>query len=158
MSEKVELAELATQDERVMAALAHAGVVWPTVGLVAPLVIWATQREKSPFVRFQAVQAAAYQFILVVGSLVGSVFYLCSFLAFPLGFGFTAPFAEGLFQGLLCIPFFSLLLGLGIMFLLGLLWLAYIGYGIFGAVVVFQGKDFRYVILGPWLERYLARA
>ena len=35
--------------------------------------------------------------------------------------------------------------------------LAFILYGLWAAFSVFQGKDFRYVVIGPWLERYLAR-
>jgi len=44
------------------------------------------------------------------------------------------------------------------MFLVMLFWLAYVGYGLFGAVSVLQGEDFRYVFVGPWLERYLEQA
>jgi hypothetical protein len=51
------------------------------------------------------------------------------------------------------IVFYLAIFGL---FFLGLaVWGAYIGYGLYGAVATLQGKDFRYVILGPRLERYL---
>lgn len=60
MNERTETSRGPTQDERIMAAVAHATVIWPTLGLLAPLVIWGTQREKSPFVGFQSIQAAAY--------------------------------------------------------------------------------------------------
>ncbi len=152
MSEKVEAMHVPTQDERIMAALAHVGVIWPTVGLVAPLVIWGTQKEKSPFVRFQALQAAAYQFILILGGLVAAVCYFCSFFSFPFTALLTAPFDE---EAVLCIPFFTFSCTFGILFLLLLLWLAYLGYGLFGAISVLQGQDFRYVFLAPWLDRYL---
>ncbi len=151
MSGKVDTSEVLTQDEKVMAAIAHAGVIWPTLGLVAPLVIWGTQRDKSPFVRFQALQAAVYQFVLILGALVAGVCYSCSFLSFPFTALLTAPFD----RGVLCLPFFGFSCTFGLMFLLMLAWLAYIGYGLFGAVWVLQGEDFRYVVLGSWLERYL---
>ena len=151
MNEKVETTEVPTQDDSIMAAIAHIGVVWPTVGLVAPLVIWGTQREKSPFVRFQAVQAAVYQFILILAGLLAGVCYMCSFFSFP----FTAMLSAPLDRGAVCFPFFSLCCTFGLLFLMMLLWLAYVGYGVFGAVWVLQGEDFRYVFLGPWLERYL---
>ena len=35
--------------------------------------------------------------------------------------------------------------------------LAFILYGLWAAFSAFQGKDFRYVVIGRWLERYLAR-
>ena len=36
-----------TQDERVMAALSHLSVFIPLFGVIAPIVIWVTQKEKS---------------------------------------------------------------------------------------------------------------
>jgi len=56
MDEKAE-SPVPTQDERIMAAMAHATIIFSAVGLVGPLVIWGTQREKSPFLAFQALQA-----------------------------------------------------------------------------------------------------
>jgi uncharacterized Tic20 family protein len=156
VNEKAEAADVPTQDERIMAALAHVTVIWPTLGMIAPIVIWGTQREKSPFVRFQALQAAAYQFILILGGLVAGVCYVCSFFSIPLTAVFTIPFEEEAVG--LCVPFFTFSCTFGLLFLLMLFWLAYIGYGIFGAVSALQGQDFRYVFLGSWLERYLEQA
>lgn len=159
MNEGIETADLPTQDERVMAALAHAGVVWPALGLVAPLVIWGTQREKSRFVGFQALQAAAYQFILILGGLVASVCCMCSFVIFPLAERFAAPLPRAWADVVMCVPVLTLSCAYGAtMLTLLLLWLAYLGYGLFGAVMVIQGQNFRYAFLGRWLERYLEQA
>jgi uncharacterized Tic20 family protein len=155
MSEKQGAKGVVTQDERMMAALAHATVIWPTLGLVGPLVIWGTQREKSPFVRFQAVQAAVYQFILILAGLVAGVCYLGTFLSFPCTALLAVPFED---RGAVCLPFLGFSCTFGLLFLILLLWLAYVGYGLFGAVWVLQGEDFRYIFLGPWLERYLEQA
>ena len=152
MNEKVETSDVPAQDERIMAALAHASIIWPTLGMIAPIVIWGTQREKSPFVGFQALQAAAYHFILTLGGLLAGVCYMCSFFSFPFTALLTAPLDEG---AAVCVPFLGFSCTFGILFLLILLWLAYVVYGLFGAVSVFQGEGFRYVFLGPWLERYL---
>jgi hypothetical protein len=35
--------------------------------------------------------------------------------------------------------------------------LAFLFYGLWAAISVFQGKDFRYIVIGRWLERYLAQ-
>jgi uncharacterized Tic20 family protein len=155
MNEEVEQPEVPTQDERIMAAMAHVTVVWPTVGLIAPLVIWGTQREKSPYLRFQALQAAAYQFILVLGGLVAGVCYVCSFFVLPFAALVAAPLDEA---GAVCVPLFTFSCTVAPMFLVFVAWLAYIGYGIYGAVSVLRGPDFRYAGLGPWLERYLEQA
>jgi uncharacterized Tic20 family protein len=143
-----------TQDERVMAAVAHATVIFSAVGLIGPLIIWGTQKEKSPFLAFQALQAAAYQFLLLLGGLLAGALYMCSFLTIPVTALLSAPFDE---RAAVCVPFLGFSCTFGILFLLMLAWLAYLGYGLFGAVSVLQGNDFRYVFLGPWLERYLER-
>ena len=151
MSQDVKEAGSATQDERIMAAVAHATIIWPTFGLIAPLVIWGTQREKSPFLAFQALQAAAYQFLLLIGALLAGALYMCSFLSMPVTALLSAPFGEG---AAVCLPFLGFSCTFGVLFLLMLAWLAYVGYGLFAAVSVLQGNEFRYVFLGSWLESY----
>jgi uncharacterized Tic20 family protein len=143
---------VSTQDERVMAAVAHATIIFSAVGLIGPLIIWGTQREKSEFLGFQALQAAAYQFILLLGGLLAGALYMCGFFSVPISALVFAPFDEG---AALCLPFLTFSCTFGILFLILLAWLAYVGYGLFGAASVLQGRDFRYVFLGPWLERYL---
>jgi len=156
-----------------MAALGHATIIWPVMGIVAPLIIWATQREKSRFVAFQALQAGVYQMTLILAGLACGVCYFCSYLgmivgaiAMPLSMAFTLP-AEGapssdlppeamisiLFGFLAMIVFYVAIFGL--LFLGLAVWAAYIGYGLYGAVANLWGKDFRYAILGSRLERYL---
>jgi uncharacterized Tic20 family protein len=143
---------MSTQDERVMAAIAHATIVFSVVGFIGPLIIWGAQREKSKFLGFQALQAAAYQFILLLGGLLAGALYMCSFFGVPVTALLLAPFDEG---AALCLPFLPFSCILGILFLVLLAGLAYVGYGLYGALSVLQGRDFRYVFLGRWLERYL---
>ena len=161
MSEETVEMGSTSQDDRIMAALGHATIIWPVMGIVAPLVIWATQREKSRFVGFQALQVITYQLVLVVGGFLGVACYMCSFfLMMFLGLPIGALAAQNMatpdfFGGLLAIiisafPFC-------IMGILGLVGLAYVLYGLYGAVRVLQGHDFRYVIIGRRLEQYLDR-
>jgi len=154
MSEETRETGSAIQDERVMAAIAHATVIFSALGLIGPLIIWGTQKEKSPFVAFQALQAAAYQFLLLLGGLLAGALYMCSFLSLPVTALLSLPFDE---RAALCFPFLGFSCTFGVLFLLMLAWLAYVGYGLFAAVSVLQGNDFRYVFLGPRLERYLER-
>jgi len=87
--EQESLATKATQDERIMAALAHASAILPFWGLIGAIVIWATQKEKSRFVGFQALQVIAYQIVLILFSFLGFGCYMCSFfgtfMLMPLG-------------------------------------------------------------------------
>jgi len=48
-----------TQDERIIAALAHASVLLPFWGMIAAVVIWVTQKDKSAFANFLAIPFAA---------------------------------------------------------------------------------------------------
>jgi uncharacterized Tic20 family protein len=155
MAEETKKAGNPTQDERVMAAVAHATIIFSAVGLIGPLIIWGTQREKSPFLAFQALQAAAYQFLLLLCGLVAGALYMCSFLSVPGIALLSVPFDEG---ATICLPFLGFSCTFGILFLLMLAWLAYVGYGLFAALSVLQGTDFRYAFLGPRLESYLEQS
>jgi uncharacterized Tic20 family protein len=68
-----------TQDERVMAALAHISALLPMMGVVAPIIIWVTQKGKSKFVAFQSLQALAYQLSMILAWFVGMGCYMFSF-------------------------------------------------------------------------------
>ncbi len=61
-----------TQDERIMAALSHASAIIPMMGVIAPIVIWATQKDKSSYVVFQALQAIVYQLCMVIAMIIGN--------------------------------------------------------------------------------------
>ena len=173
LDEMAERVQASTQDEKIMAAIGHATIIWPVVGIVAPLVVWATQREKSRFIAFQALQAAVYHMTLILAGLGCGVCWVCSYLgmivgviAMPLSMAFTLP-TEGapssdlppeamipiLFGFLAMIVVYVAIFGL--LFLGLAVWAAYIGYGLYGAVANLRGKDFRYAILGSRLERYL---
>ena len=173
MNEATSIRETSTQDEKIMAAIGHATIIWPVMGILAPLIIWATQREKSRFIAFQALQAGVYHMTLILAGLACGVCWVCSYfgmivgaIAMPLSMAFTLP-AEGapssdmppeamipiVFGFLGMIVFYLAIFGL--LFLGLAVWAAYIGYGLYGAVANLRGKDFRYVVIGPRLERYL---
>jgi len=172
VSERSVAAEV-TQDDKIMAALGHATIIWPVMGIIAPLIIWAIQREKSDFVAFQALQAAAYHMTLMLAGLVCGICYFCTWfgmiaagLGMPLSIFLTMPpegtptdelppeAVIGILLGFLVT--FILYLLIFALLLLGLVaWVAYVGYGLYGAVASLRGRDFRYVIIGPRLERYL---
>ncbi len=147
---------LSPQDERVMAALAHVSALLPMIGLIAPIVIWVTQREKSRFVAFQALQAIAFQLVFIVVWFAGVACYIGSFFLTMFGGIALAGLSQStnaspLIGGVFLIPFL-------VFFLMILLWVVMIVYGVVAAVMTFQGKDFRYLLVGRWVERYSQRA
>ena len=142
-----------TQDERVMAALAQISVLVPFLGVVAPIVIWVTQKDKSRYVAFQSLQAIAFQLTMILAWFVGMGCYMCSFFSVFL----VIPFASSMessqsLSPLFGVPFFIPFLIFGLMFLGGFL---FILYGIVAAVMTFQGRPFRYAIIGRRVEQFL---
>ena len=144
-----------TQDERVMAALAHVSALLPMMGVIAPVVIWVTQKEKSQYVAFQALQALAYQLCMIAAWFVGMGCYMISFF----GTFLTIPFASSsenpetispLFGLAIAVPF----LAFGAIFIGGFL---FIIYGAVGAVMTFQGKPFYYKFIGKRVENFMQK-
>ena len=142
-----------TQNDRIMAALAHVTVILPMMGVIAPIVIWVTQKEKSESIAFQALQAVVYQLTLILIGFVGMACYMCSFFGI---FIFMIPFSTGDAPNGFPIEALGVFFPFLIMAALMFVGLIYIIYGLVGAVQVLRGKDFRYILIGRWLERYLS--
>jgi uncharacterized Tic20 family protein len=140
-----------TQDERVLAALAHGSILLGIFtsgmgGLVAALVIWLVQKEKSAYVAAQALQALVYQAVTFIVTMLAwccwgalwMAMFLPPLLSNPDAYQTTPP--PGLWIGLILmvIPFF--------------VWGLTILYGLWGAVRCLGGHDFKYAIIGDWLK------
>ena len=140
------------QDERVMAALAHGSILLGAFtngigGIGAALLIWLIQREKSAYVAGQALQALVYQVLVLI---VTMFFWCCwgglwmllmlpAIIANPNAYNNAPPPGMWVGMTLLCIP-------LGI-------WALTILYGLWGAIRSLSGYDFRYALVGNWLDR-----
>ena len=147
MSEKVPT----TQDERTLAALAHASILLGIFtsgigGIVSALVIWAVQRGKSNYVAYQALQALVYQ---VAAFLLSMLAWCCWGL---------------LWTAMLLVPVFNnpgayettppagLWVGMALMVVpLGICGLTIL-YGLWAAVRCLGGHDFKYALIGNWIE------
>ena len=139
--------EAPSTENRLLAALAHGSVIVQGIGIIVGVLVYINQREKSHFTAFQALQAAVYQMIgliLVIGLwMAWTACYMLSMIplismmdAHP-----NAPPPTLFFVGLgsMAIPFI----------VMAIVWL----YGLWGAVRVWGGHDFRYALIGGWLER-----
>jgi len=145
-----------SQNDKIMAALAHISAILPLMGVIAPIIIWATQKDKSEYVAFQALQAVAYQLVMILMWFIGMGCYMISFITTFLAIPFSGTASEAnstvppLFEMGFIFPF----LVFGLIFLGGAI---FIIYGIIGTVNVFQGKNFRYLIIGNRLANYLQK-
>jgi hypothetical protein len=153
-----------TQDERTMAALAHASVVLTFVlalgtgglggllGVLVPLLIWLTYKEKSAYVSFQALQATVFQ---AVSILLMVVVLAVSIILIVVGWTISGALTAVLIG--LCLMPFALLITVVLALLVLILPLAQLGYGLYAAYETYQGRDFRYWLVGESLEKEMAR-
>ena len=153
-----------TQDERTMAALAHASVVLTFIlalgsgglggllGILVPLLIWLTYKEKSAYVSFQALQATVFQ---AVSILLMVVVLAVSIILIVVGWAVSGALTAVLI-GLWLMPF-ALLITVVLALLVLILPFAQLGYGLYAAYETYQGRDFRYWLIAEALEKEMAK-
>ncbi len=131
-------------DERNMAALAHGSALLNLFsgvgGPIAALVIWLTQREKSAWVAFQALQSLVFQAsVIIITVLVVGVVWVV---------GFIISFATIGIGTIVAVPIMILVFFGGFaMIAAGMV------YSLVGAYQIYQGREFRYKWIGDWLSR-----
>jgi len=125
-----------------------AGGIGALIGPVVALAIYFGYREKSRFVAFHALQSCVYQ---AVGLLLYLGFVAVGGGAIALAWTISGLLAA-LLIGLILMPG-ALLLTLVVVLLMGGLPLVWLGYGLYGAYQVYQGRDFRYRAIGEWVAR-----
>jgi uncharacterized Tic20 family protein len=143
-----------TSDDRIMAAISH------LFGFLVALLVWVTQKDKSRYVRFQSIQAMAFDLMItvIIFITVGCMMVMI-FGGVALGVGGIAligsqnnPSAEpvGVFLALMTsVPF---LFPCIILPLMAFIFIA----RLIATIQTFQGKDFHYPWLGSLIDRSLA--
>ncbi len=136
------------QEDRLLAALAHAAIITGMIAPIAGLLIYITQKEKSAYAARQGLQAAIYQ---LLGLLVMILAWAC----------------WGGFYTISLIPLIAnadkyqdapppiFWVGLGSMicpFIVMAIWGLY---GLWGTVRAWMGADFRYILIGQMVEKRL---
>lgn len=148
MTEETDLSP--NSDERAMGALAH------FFGILGALIIWVVQKDKSRFVRFQAVQALAFNFVVMLVMMVLSV---CSSGVMFIGiFGmmFSAVNSSASpesFSRFMVFPFMLPFLMFTCIFPFSLLFLIA---RVVAAVSILSGNNFHYPLLGAKVEQFLS--
>jgi uncharacterized Tic20 family protein len=133
-----------SSEERLMAAIAHAAVVVFGPGILVGVFIWLTQKEKAAYASNQGLQAAVFQ-------LVGMILTMVMWVAWGIFYALTwIPFVQNpeLLDGppppIFWIGMISMVVPLLVM-------LAWSLYGLWGALQTFRGRDFRYPLIGKLL-------
>ena len=137
MNEKIK------SDDKLMSILSHLAILIPNIGILAPIVIWLTQKEKSKFVRYNAIQAIFFQLLFFI-LLMLSLFIGIILMAISLMFANVSSGGE---------PGTFFWVSMGIMNLYFPLWFFFSIYAIVAAVKSYRGKIFRYLIIGRIVEK-----
>jgi uncharacterized Tic20 family protein len=135
-----------------MAAVSHASILLPVMGAVVPAIIWTTQKDKSQFVKKQSLQALVYQLSLIVYFVATSSCFLLSLIAKSTSITFETSGSKQPLNPMFAMSILFPLL-INVVIFLGMFLFAL--YGIIGAVMVSQGKSFRYMFIGKKVDNYL---
>lgn len=140
-----------TSDEKMMGALAH------VFGPLAAIIVWAIQKEKSRFVKFQALQALAFDMIVAV--ILGG-FFFCVFGVVFLGMSgsiFTAmnnPSSGNEVAPFFFLPFMFPFMIFGCIFPFSFVLMIV---RLIAAISVLNGRNYHYPGIGKWLDNFLEK-
>ncbi len=141
--------KVVNSEERVWAALAHGSALLFFFGPILPVVVWFTQRKKSAYAAFHALQAMVYQilFFWLWVAVVPILMFCFLIVAIPISASSFEHSNNPEVLGML-FPFATW----GILFaVFGL----YVLIGIIGAIFSLTGREFRYPLFGSQLARFL---
>jgi uncharacterized protein len=127
-------APLTTAEEKQYAMFGHLSVLLNLLtgylGVVAPLILYMIYKDRSRYVAFHSLQSFVFQAVCWFG---GSVLAA------------VAGILSGIvpFIGLICLPLACIF---------GVLPLVALVYGTYGGLQVNQGQDFKYWLIGDWVQ------
>jgi uncharacterized Tic20 family protein len=139
-------------EERFAVSMGHFCVIYPLSGLLVPIGFWASQNGRSPYMKFQSLQTIVFQ---TLGSLatcaLGALAFIIAIIAM-LPF-ITHPSADFLSMESI-IPAFIFLICI---FIIVLIVPLYQILGQWAGLRILQGREYRYPVIGRWVERWLAK-
>ncbi len=149
-----------TRDDLTMAALAHASILVTFIigvgsgglgailGVLIPLAIWYSYRDKSVYTANQALHATVYQVACVLAVLalavVGAILVVV---------GWTVSGALAAVIIGLCLMPFALLVTLLLVAAVLVLPIVQLVYGLYAAYETYQGREFRYRWVADWVDQ-----
>lgn len=143
------------KEEQIIAGIVYFSSIIPFIGMIIPFVCWIINRDKSDFLIFHSLQALLFQAILSITNICMFLLYFLSFFAsFLIGFG-TAAASGNQEPGPLF--FISFLIPFVVFFLMFAFFFLFSAYGITAGVVIILKGDFKFIVLGKALEKYLLK-
>lgn len=144
---------LEEHEERWVVAMGHFAVIILLWGLIAPVTSWIMQGRHSTFVKFQSIQTVVYQAGVTILYFAAIVIYMIGFFAFIAATGLAGVPTDGAPLGLISLGVFILfsLIALVIFTIVPLFHIL----GQWAGYRVLKGDNYRYPILGKFIERRL---
>jgi uncharacterized Tic20 family protein len=144
-----------TQEDNWVSGVCHATAILQLWGVVTPLIVWFSQKERSARLRFQSMQAFVYQMIATAAYMLGMAAYMVFFfgLFFTMILGSSMSESRNI-QGppaMMMAVFFGIMILFWI-FVIIVMPIYYLLAGWAGLRVI-GGHHFRYPILGKIIER-----
>ncbi len=141
--------KVVNSEERVWAALSHGSALLFFFGPILPVVVWFTQRKKSAYAAFHALQAMAYQVLFFwLWMTVMPVLMFCFLIA-------AIPISASSFEHSSNPEVFGMLFSFAMWGLIFIAFGLYALIGIIGAIFSLTGREFRYPVFGSQLARFL---
>ena len=135
-----------TSDERLLAMLSHLSIFLG--GIILPIILWATQKDKSKFVRFHSLQAIFYH--LAFAAIIILFVFLMVLILLVSGFGFAGFAKSGNGGDMPVFMIITMIVMYGGIFLIAF---SGIGYGIYLAVKSYQGKLIKIPLIGNYVYK-----
>lgn len=129
-----------TNEERTMALLSHLSLILG--GILLPLIIWATQKDKSQFERFHSLQSIFFHLSLAAVIIFFVFFFVIIFFASGLGI------ANLNSSGNSELPAFFVVLIIAFYAFIILLVLGAIAYSIYLALKAYKGERIKIFVIG----------
>jgi uncharacterized Tic20 family protein len=143
------------REDRWVAAMSHAAIVFTMSGFFLPLLVWLFEKNRSRLLAFQGLQALAIQTAGLLAYLGAMALYIGSILIMAVGALVLSAQPDQGAAGLFMILFLLIIL-----VTISILVLVVPLFQIFGQwadVRLVQGHDYHYPLFGRWLRRRLDR-
>ena len=143
-----------SSDEKILAGFAY------LLGFIPAILIWFLKKDDSPYVNFQAMQAALYcgmvssvtALLLAVGAILIVIMMAGAFIGTNVIADTLRPENPLIYLVLTMIMAMIIIAGFGIT---AFFWIGLKLVNLIASVFVFNGKDWRYPVIGDWIFRMI---
>ena len=140
---------------RWVAAMGHFSILILLWGMLAPLTAWMVQGKSSRFLRFQSIQTLTYQAGATLLFLLGGFVYAVGIALLPILFLSSSSLDLNSPMTMAGVVIFAALILIAMLIILIVPLLHILGQ--WAGYRVLKGEDYRYPVVGRWVDRWIAK-